>query len=1094
MKVIVTVLLVDTVESTATLSRLGQEHSHQIATREFEALRAAADAHGGRVMRWLGDGMLVTFTTSAAALDAAAAMHRAIAQLNQGGRLDSAVQIRVTIAASDLVMEGEKLSGLAPVVAARLEELAGPGETLCTDVVRLLAQGWGSHQFEALDPLELRGLPEPVRAYRVRVPIADVLGMPPTLGAAQRFEFVGRLEEMAAIRRAWEGAVARRGGVLVLAGEPGVGKTRCCREFALAVRAEGAVVLHGSCAAQAGFAFQPFVEALRHCLASVADASAVLGPGAAHLARIVPEIESLLPTAAAPPRTDTETARHLLFEAVFGWLVELTRFAPLLFVIDDLSWADQTSISMLRHAVARIGSERTLIVATYRPSDATRDARQFLYDHRDTVVDVELAGLTDDEALDFAERLLAGRLDTDGRDLVTAVSRSVGGNPLYLGEMIPHLDARAELERTGPDGWTAGARHDPLAVPSTVGDVISNRIDRLAETTRRLLELASVIGPSFAPALLIDLMDASPLDIVTALDEAADAALVHPVAGGDRYEFTHAVYRDLLYADMPQLRRAVEHHRVGEAIERLCASQREPWLELLAYQFEHAHGEESRQKAIDYLRAAAAQALARLAHDQAAAFYRRALDLAAGSAAPDPRLRCALLIDLGNAERRSGQQTARTTLFEALDCALELSDGDSAAHAVLGTGRGIFSQAGAVDTERVAALRRTLDLLGPGPTPKRARVLAALSAELTFDDDPTAAVRTSDEALAIARDLDDPATIVTVLGLRMGALWRPDTVKERLRLGAELDTIREHAGAPRSGQFLAVMTQYHQAAMESGEFDLANRLLAWIEATAAQLRQPTSVGYAKLRLASRACIAGRFDEAEALARDAYELSLQAGQPDAEAFYTGNVFNIRLHQGRLGEVIDMVERCVEKYRGIRAFVGAVAVCAAETGDWERCRATLDDLAADLDGIRFDVNWLAAMAMAANAATELRDESCAARLRRLLLPYRDQFVDNASTFFGSVQHYLGMLSAVLGDWAAADEAFNVALAAHEALESPPLLARTQLEYARALSWRDELPVERVVGLSRAAHAAAERGGYATIAARSTELLTRFDAALA
>jgi class 3 adenylate cyclase len=1092
-KASVTVLVVDTVESTATMSRLGQERSHRIAAQEMEALRTAAEAHGSEVTQSRGDGLLATFTTAASALDAAAAMHRSVAQLNEGDRLDTAVRVRVTIAASDVIIEGDSISGLAPVVAARMEELAGPGETLCTDVVRLLAQGWGSHEFEALDQLELRGLAEPVRAYRVRVPVADVLGMPASLDAAQRFDFVGRLDELATIRSAWDAAVARRGNLLVLAGESGVGKTRCCREFASAVRTDGAVILHGSCE-QTGFAFQPFVQALRHCVASVADVGAVLGPGAAHLARMVPEIESRLPAVGPPPPTDSETARQLLFEAVLGWLVELSQGAPVLFVLDDVSWADDASISMLRHVIARIGTERILILASYRPTDATRDARLFLHEHRGTVAQVELSGLGDDQALDFAEHLLDGRLDPAGRELVTSVSRNVGGNPLYLGEMIRHLSARAELERAGPDVWTAGDRHEPLAVPTAVGDVISGRIDRLAETTRRLLPMASVIGPSFAPDLLVELMDAPPLEIVTALDEAVGAALVYPTAGGDRYEFTHAIYRDLLYASLPPLRRAVEHHRVGEAIERVYASELEPWLELLAYQFERAGSDEDHGKAIDYLRAAAAQAQARLAHDQAAAFYRRALDLAAAAAEPDPRLRCALLIDLGDAERRSGQHAARSTLLEAVDCALELSDGDSAARAVIGAGRGIFSRAGEIDTERVAALRRTLDLLGPGRTAQRARVLAALSAELPFDDDPSAAERASDEALEIARELADPATIVTVVGLRLVALWRPDKVSERLRLGAELDAIREQAGTQRSGQFLTTMALYCQAAMEGGELDLADRLLSWVEETAAQLRQPTSVGYAKLRLASRACIAGRLEEAEVLARDAYQLSVEAGQRDAEAFYAGNLFNIRLHQGRLGEVAKTVERCAERFPGIRAFGWAVAVCAAETGDLEQCRAKFEDLAPDLDSIRFDLNWLPAMAMAANAAAELRDEARCAHIRRLLLPYRHLFVDNASAFFGSVEHYIGMLSAVLGDWPTVDDAFAAALAAHEALQSPPLLARTQVEYARALSLRETTPVEQVVSLSRAASASAGRHGYASIAARSADLLNRFDGALA
>jgi class 3 adenylate cyclase len=1093
-----TVLLVDTVESTATVSRLGQERGQQIAARALDALRSAAEAHDGRVIRSLGDGLLVTFATAAAALDAAAAMHRAIAQRNRAGQLDAAVQVRVTIAASDMVMKDDEITGgLAPVLAARLEEVAGPGETLCTEVVRLLAQGWGSHRFEPLEPLELRGLTEPVQACRVVVPVADVLGMPSALAAPARYEFVGRDAELATIRRAWDAAVAHDGGLVVVAGEPGVGKSRCCREFAHEVRAEGAVVLHGACPEQAGFAFQPIIQALRHCVACVADPATVLGPGAAHLARLVPEITSRQPGIAAPPPTDAETARHLLFEAVLGWLIELSRHAPLLFVVDDVSWADNATLSLLRHAMAEIAGERILIVATYRPADATRDARRFVHEHSAVVTEVRLGGLGGEEPVDFAERLLAGRLDAAARDLVASVSDSVGGNPLYLGEMIPHLSARAELERRGADGWTARADHDPLAVATAVGDVISDRIDRLADTTRRVLSVASVIGPSFWPDLVIDLTDASPLSVVTALEEAEEAALVRTADGNDRegrYEFAHSIYRDLLYAGLSPLGRAVEHHRVGEAIERVYASQLEPWLELLAYQFEHGHDDEDRRKAIGYLRAAAAQAQQRLANDQAAALYRRALDLADHAEPPDPHLRCDLLIELGNAERRAGLARARRTLLEAVDSAITLSDGVSAARAAFGAGRGgIFSMAGSIDTERVGVLRRTLDLVGPEATPQRARLLAALSAELLFDDDPTAAERASDEALQTARELGDAPSLVTVMTLRMVALWRPDTVEKRLRLGAELDAIREAAGAERSGQFLSGMTHYCQAAMEGGECELADRLLTWIDETASRLRQPTTVGYAKLRLASRACIAGRFETAELLAREAYELTAQAGQTDAEAFYVGNVFNIRLHQGRVGEVIDDMERCAKTFPGVRAFLGGAAAGAAEIGDLDRCRALFDELAADLDSIRFDLNWLTTIAMAAQAAAELHDVARAAHIRGLLLPYRHQFVDNASTFFGSVEHYLGMVSAVLDDWAGVDHAFTAAARAHEVLGSPPLLARTQLEYARALSHRDLVPVAQVVALGRAAHRSAERHGLAGIAARSAGLLSRFDVAL-
>ena len=540
-------------------------------------------------------------------------------------------------------------------------------------------------------------------------------------------------------------------------------------------------------------------------------------------------------------------------------------------------------------------------------------------------------------------------------------------------------------------------------------------------------------------------------------------------------------------------RRQVEHTRVGAALEQLFASDVDPWLDTLALHYEQASTTpEHRQKAIDFLRRAARRAQSQLANDHAVRFYRRALQAVERMEPPDAGLRCDVLIELGTAERRSGLDSFRGTLLEATACAHELGDGTRAARAVLGASRGIFSIAGSIDNDRVQSLRRTLELIGTEPSAVRARLLATLGAELTFDDDPRAAEAVSDEAMAIARGVGDLSTLVTAISLRTVALWRADRVEERLALGAELDAIRQSVGAERSGQFLNAMNSYCQSAMEAGDFETADRLLPWIEATAGELRQPTSVGFAKLRLASRACIAGRLDEAERLAEEVFELSSHAGHPDADAFYTGHMFTIRLHQGRLDEAAEMVERSARQYPGVRAFPAAAAVCACEHDDLDRARVWFAEAANDLDSIRFDLNWLTAMTMLAIPAARLADRTAAADVRARLQPYRRQFVDNASTFFGSVEHYYGLLSATLEDDEATDEAFAAALQAHARLGSPPLLARSQLDFAEALAARSHPPVDRVIALAQAAARVADDRGYATISRRSRDVLARVGAA--
>ena len=279
-------------------------------------------------------------------------------------------------------------------------------------------------------------------------------------------------------------------------------------------------------------------------------------------------------------------------------------------------------------------------------------------------------------------------------------------------------------------------------------------------------------------------------------------------------------------------------------------------------------------------------------------------------------------------------------------------------------------------------LNSTLELVGTERTPLRARLLATLSAELTFDADGSRPERASDEALSIAREVNDPSTTVTVIGLRLVALWRADRLDERLALGAELDEYRRLAGDRRSGQFLSAMTVYCQARMEVGDLEGADQLLRWIEATAQTLRQPASVAYANLRLASRACVAGELEESERLADHVYICTREAGQPDAEAFHVGQLIGIRLHQGRLSELSDRVEWAAERYRGVPAFLAAAACVAADGEDGPRCRAALDRLMSRWDSVGFDLNWLTTVAFASVGVAYLGDRTMAAHLRDML----------------------------------------------------------------------------------------------------------------
>ncbi len=1091
---ITVVLVVDTVGSTSMRSALGHERMDVITRTEMSNISQAVAEHGGMVTRLQGDGLMACFPSATLALNAAVTIRRVVGGLNEEMRLDPMIHVRVGISASDVSIVNGELAGSAPIEATRLESSAAPDEIVCSEAVRLLARGYGSFTFEPLGERRLKGLDEPVVVHRLRPSQADVIGLPGSLAITRRFDFVGRDRERATLETAWADLDAGTSRLVAIGGEAGVGKTRLCREVAVQVRRAGAVVLHGRWDEHGGYPYAAFVQALRRFLIRAAEPARYLGPGAAELVRLVPELPQHVTGLPRPRSDDPDTDRFRLFEAVSGWLTEVARDASTLLVLDDLSWADEPSVRLLRHLHERTQGERLLILVTYRPLEMNAHARAFLRDALRTgaAEKMVLSGLGDDEVLQFTRSLLGADLDTDAAGLVVESGRRTGGNPLFLGEVLGRKRERGELAPDALGTWHVPRRPDPLDLPPVVGDLIRSRVDRLPEETGRLLVLAASVGMVFPIALLADLMQMPLIEVVDAAQIAAGDELIHETERPGWFEFTHAVVRDATYAALSPLQRRVQHHRVAIAIERRFAADLRPWIELLAFQFEHGLDSSDATKAIEYLRRAGFQAEARLAHDQAVECYQRAFELLdKAGLGDDARLRCDLLIERGTAERRSGRESWRATLHQAAELSLDRGEGPRAARAVLGSSRGLFSRAGELDVERVGLLERTLGTLGGDPTPLRARLLASLGAELIFDDEPQRAELASDEALIIARQLDDPATLVTVLGLRLVALWRPDRVDERLRLGAELDTLRRLAGERRSGRFLLAMTVYCQVLVEAGRFEAADELLAWIEATAEHLRQPTTVGYAKLRLASRACIAGRFDEAERLAEESYHYCAQAGQPDAKAFHAGQRLSIRYHRGGMDELLDLILATADANPGIAAFKAAAATAAAEAEMEGRCRALFVDVMRTLDAVRFDLTWLPNLAFAANACAFLADAVAAARLRALMTPYRGLFVDNALVFLGAVDHYVALLSDVLGDDATAADAFDAAIKAHAAIPSPPLLARTRLNQAEWLARRELTTTTQVVELARAATDAASAGGFATVERRGRRLIQEMEA---
>ena len=415
------------------------------------------------------------------------------------------------------------------------------------------------------------------RIENTRGPASGVSGAPipppPALAAiVTDTVFVGRDPELRSLAAAWEHSKSGQRSLVLIAGEAGMGKTRVCAEFARGCAAEGATVLMGRSDEQALLPYQLFIEALdwyvRMCpQPDLLSQLSAIG-GGAELGLLLPELVRRVPALPAVAPMNPDGQRFRLFETVSAFLEAISQTRPVLLVFDDLQWADQSSLLMLRHLARAPGPARLCIVANYRDSEPERgkllagifaDLRRELF-----TVRILLTGLGRPHVNELVESMARG---APGR-LVEAVAENAGGNPFFVGEMVRHLIETGALDVLRD---TLTARRPELGVPEGIKDVIRQRLGRLSEDCNQVLGLAAVIGQEFDLTLLEDLSGVPEDRLLDAIDEGSRAHLIGEAARGrDRCRFVHALIRETLYDDLSGPRRARLHRRIGETMERLA--------------------------------------------------------------------------------------------------------------------------------------------------------------------------------------------------------------------------------------------------------------------------------------------------------------------------------------------------------------------------------------------------------------------------------------------------------------------------------------------------------------------------------------------
>jgi len=559
--------------------------------------------------------------------------------------------------------------------------------------------------------------------------------------------FAGRRAELARLNDLL-GQTGSGPQLAYLCGDPGIGKTRLAAEFARAAYRAGTIVLAGRCDREQIVPYQPFAEALKHLTASLPAGTlrAITGSWAPDLARLVPQLGDRLPSLAPPSAAGPETTRYRLFEGVMAVLAALSRAAPVVLLIDDLQWADSSTLALLRYLMRQPDQAPLLIVAACRDSEvnAGHPLTAVLADlhQQDLVTVVPVPGLDQSEVAAVLE----------GRAMLAAeVHHCTAGNPFFVHQLIRHL-----IE-TGSDSL-AGA-----GVPTGVHWVVRRRLALLGTDTWRSLTVAAAIGHRFGAGLVGRVTGLGEQAALDALESACAARLVTELPDGSGFAFIHDLVREAIYAQLGANRRALLHQAIADSLETLAPGSA---AELARHY--RAAGPSTSGKAVHYAVRAAEAATAQLAHDDAARHYDDAL--CALPLAEPAASRGALLLALGTARTRAGDPRARTAFHSAAAEARKSGDTLLLARAALGV-TATWAPTGTVDPERIGLLSEALTALPAGQDQLKAQLLSGLARARYWEPDPAPRAQLSAQAVEIARRLGDPATLATCLDAHNSSTW-----------------------------------------------------------------------------------------------------------------------------------------------------------------------------------------------------------------------------------------------------------------------------------------------------------------------------------
>ncbi len=831
---------------------------------------------------------------------------------------------------------------------------------------------------------------------------------------------VGRRSELAQLDAGLDGALGGRGRSFLIAGEPGIGKTRLADELATRATGRGFHAYWGRCWESGGAPpYWPWTQVLRELLDERGRESleTLLGASAHELAQLLPDLRDLVDDVEPASAFDPSQARFRLFDAVSGLLRRASDQSPLLIVLDDVHSADRPSLLLLQFVARNLRRTKAVLAVTYRDVEALRDpdARTVLADVAREGETLSLPRLGRPEVGELARSRL-GAVEDGAIDQLFDITE---GNPLFVDEML----------RLG-----RGARHQ---VPHGINEVIRRRLEMLSAGSRDLLARAAAAGREFEVEVVRQALGERGSALDAAVAEARDAGIIEPT-GQATHRFSHVLVRDALYGEMSATERTATHRDIAAVLESGAGDG--PVAEVAHHLLEAETADTT--SLLGAVQSAATEANDRLAYEAAIDLYTRALH----QIGPElERERAELHLGMAEAQSRAGSGNAsRRSSQEAARVARALGDARLLTRAALayGTSFQLFH----VDRTLVELLETGLSQLGAEESTLVARAKARLAAALQPATDPNGPMTLAREAIEMAQRLGNDETELDVLHAALSALTDFADPRERRNLGERALRLADDLGDKPKG--LRATARLVIDCLEGDDLTAADTYIDAYERRANEFAQSHYHWRTFSFRAARAMLDGRFEEAEAFADRAEELATASSDPNAAlALGLQPIARLRTADDR-DALLSYAPKAAAAFAQVPDAPVWQALCSAmihaRAGQHHAARAALDGLPDDLGAAGADP---LALALQGEPAALVGDRVRARRIYERLAECRDRNLSWGMTGMageGPITFILGLLASSLGESDDARKHYQNALERTEAM--PPHRCRALYELAK------------------------------------------------